>query len=208
MHKILGGLGLSLTMGLFATAQALPWQSNRTTIQDLDNVCWGDRQLNEVTTIFQGETYRGEIDFGRNYKLGGCNPGDRFTGTFRVRGAYNTECTGKVTVTMQTSQQADIEWDLVNTKVQPNCPVEFTQWQTTVNEINPEDPLSMVFTTAKVGSIPARIRTAPNGTLMCILPVGQEVRITSQPYNGWYRTDACGATGYIHDESLEFFGNR
>lgn len=207
MKTIALGLGFTVCMGTLTAVQALPWQSNRTTIQDLENICWGDRQLNEVTTVFQGQTYRGMIDIGQNYKLGGCNTGDRFQGTFRVKGANQTQCEGNITITMLANQQADIEWDLVNTKVQTNCPVEFPLWQTRITQQNPDAPQGMVFTTARVGSIPARIRTAPNGVLMCIVPVGQAVQITSQPYNGWYRTDACGSVGYVHDDYLEFFAN-
>lgn len=204
MKKAILALGVLIACGSFSAVQALPWESTRTTIQDLDNVCWGDRLLHEVTTDFQGKIYRGSIDFGRNYKIGGCNVGDRFVGSFDVLGAQKSRCKGEVTVTFLVGRQAQIEWNITNSKVQEKCPVQHNFWETTVQELNPDNPLGLAFTNATVAQIPAKVRTAPNGQTICTLSLNQTVRITSQPYNGWYRTDVCGAIGYIYDKDLQF----
>ncbi|MGB2925923.1 MAG: SH3 domain-containing protein [Limnothrix sp.] len=204
--KSLFALGLLVSFtGLSAIAQATPWQSSRTTIEDLDNVCWGDRQLNDAKTEFQGRPYSGMINFDRA-KTGGCVSGDLFTGKFTVAGAYNSQCEGKITVEFAEANVANITWDILNAKNQAACPVRHTLWQTQVIRTDSEAAIGATLTVATVNDAPARIRTAPNGALMCAIAVGQTVNILGAPDDGWYRTDACGGTlGYVHDDYLVFF---
>ncbi|NJN74069.1 MAG: SH3 domain-containing protein [Limnothrix sp. RL_2_0] len=173
-------------------------------IEDLDNVCWGDRLLETVRTEFQGRPYSGAIKFERT-KTGGCEPGDRFIGTFQGAGYYNTQCEADVTVEFVDQSMANITWTITNAKNQADCPVRHTFWQSQVVRNDPQSNLGLSFTIAEVAETPAKIRTAPNGALLCTIPVGQSVKITSEPYNGWYRTDACSTLGYVHDDALIFF---
>lgn len=142
MNRIIFALGLALvTTGEIAPAQATPWESSRTTIEDLDNVCWGDRLLENVKTEFQARPYSGTIRFERS-KTGGCEPGDRFTGKFQGAGYYNTQCEADVTVEFVDQSMANITWTITNAKNQVACPVRHTFWETQVVRNDAESSLA------------------------------------------------------------------
>jgi serine/threonine-protein kinase len=57
--------------------------------------------------------------------------------------------------------------------------------------------------TAIVIDPPTNIRVQPNGKIICSLKT--RIRINVYEYNnGWYITDVCGGTGYIHESQLRF----
>ncbi|AFY36741.1 hypothetical protein Lepto7376_0299 [[Leptolyngbya] sp. PCC 7376] len=199
--------GCWLAIGMIATeAQALPWQSNRTTIEALDNLCRGDRQLEQVRTEFGGRVYNGTIQLNRVFKTTGCEAGDQVKGEFSVAGTGQTHCEGNISIAFVDEYTAKLEWDIINAKHQTDCPVRHTFWQTEVRRSDaPEANSGLSFTVATVSEAPARIRTAPNGALMCSVEPGQRVSILSQPFDGWYRTEACGTVGYVNDDYLIFF---
>ncbi|WP_139324951.1 hypothetical protein [[Limnothrix rosea] IAM M-220] len=126
-------VGIWLAMGFVSSGmQALPWQSNRTTIQDLENLCRGDRQLEQVKTEFGNRVYSGTINLARVFKTSGCEAGDRLEGKFTVMGIGQTRCEGDITIEFVDQYTANLEWDIVNAKNQANCPVRHTFWQTQV----------------------------------------------------------------------------
>ena len=140
--------GCWLAVGMMTTGvQALPWESNRTTIEDLDNLCRGDRQLDQVRTEFSGRTYNGMIQLDRVFKTSGCVAGDQVEGKFKVRGTPQTQCEGNIAITFIDEYTAELEWDIINAKNQADCPVRHTFWKNTVRrsdaptaETNPPSP--------------------------------------------------------------------
>ena len=186
---------------------AVPWQSARTTIQDLGNLCRGDRQLDQVRTQFNGKTYNGQIKLVKVFKTTGCVMGDRLAGKFDMYGAGSARCEGNVAIEFVDEFTANLEWKIINAANQANCPARHTLWQTQVRRSDAPiaNTNNVSFTVAIVGNAPARIRTAPNGSLMCAIAPGSSIAILSQPTNGWYRTEACGSVGYVNDDYLIFF---
>ncbi len=141
MKTRLAAVGIWLTMGLVSTGlQAFSWQSNRTTIEDLENLCRGDRLLEQVKTEFGGAVYRGTIRLARVFKTSGCIAGDRLEGQFAVMGVGQTRCEGDITIEFVDQYTANLEWDIVNAKHQTTCPVRHTFWQNQV--IRDDAPLT------------------------------------------------------------------
>lgn len=197
-----GILGLAIA----TNANAVPWESTRTTIQDLGNLCRGDRQLDQVRTQFNGRAYNGSIQLEKVFKTTGCEMGDRIEGEFDVYGVGQARCTGTVAIEFVDEFTANLEWKIINAANQ-NCPARHNFWQTQVRRSGAPsaNATNASFTTAVVGNSPAGIYTAPNGSLMCAIAPGSSIAILSQPTNGWYRIEACGSTGYVRDEALIFF---
>ncbi|MBM0740184.1 hypothetical protein JOY44_00750 [Phormidium sp. CLA17] len=56
--------------------------------------------------------------------------------------------------------------------------------------------------TARVIDPPSNVRATPNGRIICSLERTQiEV---FEPTGSWYRTNVCGAKGYIHKSQIQF----
>lgn len=50
---------------------------------------------------------------------------------------------------------------------------------------------------------PSNIRFSPNGDVMCAVTSKGSIRIYDK-VDGWYRTDACGLIGVIHESQISF----
>ncbi|WP_013320327.1 serine/threonine-protein kinase [Gloeothece verrucosa] len=99
--------------------------SGKTTIPQLDSICWGNNQINSAQTVFSSPPYQGSLRF-NNPKTGGCFPGDTLTGTFELSSQGNY-CTGQITVTWYENNQAHLQW-LIN-NLGTDCPVSSDRWE-------------------------------------------------------------------------------
>jgi hypothetical protein len=50
---------------------------------------------------------------------------------------------------------------------------------------------------------PSNVRETPNGDIICALPRRTTINIYN-PTGSWYRTDACGQMGFIHNSQIQF----
>ncbi len=56
--------------------------------------------------------------------------------------------------------------------------------------------------TARVIDPPSNVRATPNGRIICSL--GRTQIEVFEPTGSWYRTNACGTEGYIHNSQIQF----
>jgi len=62
------------------------------------------------------------------------------------------------------------------------------------------------FATADMATVvdpPSNIRTNPNGEIICSVRSVKPINVYGYS-NGWYKTDVCGETGYIHQSQIRF----
>lgn len=57
--------------------------------------------------------------------------------------------------------------------------------------------------TVRVIDPPSNIRATPNGRVICTLPNRMNIQVFDA-VGSWYRTNACGQTGYIHSGQIRF----
>lgn len=50
---------------------------------------------------------------------------------------------------------------------------------------------------------PSNVRYSPNGPVQCVIRAPRWIGIFDYS-NGWYRTDACGSTGFIHESQVSW----
>lgn len=50
---------------------------------------------------------------------------------------------------------------------------------------------------------PSNIRATPNGRVICTLPDRMNIQVFDA-VGSWYRTNACGQSGYIHSSQIRF----
>ena len=53
---------------------------------------------------------------------------------------------------------------------------------------------------------PSNVRATPNGTLICSVTSQRNINIYGST-NQWYKTDACGKIGYIHQSQIQLTSN-
>jgi len=56
---------------------------------------------------------------------------------------------------------------------------------------------------ATVFAPPSNIRATPDGKIICSVKTVKPISVYDYS-NGWYKTDVCGRTGYIHKSQLHF----
>ncbi|MGY6529744.1 MAG: SH3 domain-containing protein [Cyanobacterium sp.] len=69
--------------------------------------------------------------------------------------------------------------------------------------LKPNAPAVAQSSRAVVYAPPSNVRATPNGTIICSVRNVRTINIYGQN-NGWYVTDACGRTGYIHHSQISF----
>lgn len=57
------------------------------------------------------------------------------------------------------------------------------------------------FTNVIVFDPPSKVRTSPNGNVLCTISNQRVIQVYSEPQGSWYRTSACGG-GWIHDSQF------
>lgn len=200
---------LGLAVGIAQPSSAAIWQSQsgKTILPNLDSICWGSSQLDGIQTTFGGGTYRGSLSF--DYvKTQGCLPGDTLRGGFNLY-TSNHHCSGTVTVNWQANNNAYLQWDITNAGVSTSCPVGLTtRWEINTYPVaqqlgeSPPAATSLIGT-AVVFNPPSNVRATLNGTIICSVKTVSTINIYSS-MNGWYLTDICGTTGYIHHSQIRF----
>ena len=53
---------------------------------------------------------------------------------------------------------------------------------------------------------PSNVRSSPNGSIICAVKSTKQINIYGSS-NGWYITDICGETGYIHNSQVRLKSN-
>ncbi|MBE9223007.1 SH3 domain-containing protein [Cyanobacterium stanieri LEGE 03274] len=69
--------------------------------------------------------------------------------------------------------------------------------------IKPNAPALAQNNRAVVNAPPSNVRATPNGRIICRVRNVRVINIYGEN-NGWYVTDACGTTGYIHHSQIRF----
>ncbi len=64
-------------------------------------------------------------------------------------------------------------------------------------------PVSSEAQTVRVVDPPSNVRATPNGRIICTLPTRMNIQVFGA-VGSWYRTDACGRSGYIHSSQIRF----
>ncbi|NJM58357.1 MAG: hypothetical protein HC857_14295 [Synechococcales cyanobacterium RU_4_20] len=88
---------------------------------------FGNGAINTAQTVFGYENtpLTGTLSF-PNPQTGGCRGGDTLQGSFSLNGSAG-RCSGTVTVTWQSNEEAFIAWDIANAG--PNCPTTTNHWE-------------------------------------------------------------------------------
>lgn len=194
---LLSGLTLVNTESLAAT-----WRSNsgKTRLPNLDSICWGNNYLNSVRTVFGGGSYYGNIRL-NTIRNQGCVPGDTLYGVFNLY-QNNNYCQGRFTVTWQGNNRAHLQWDISNLG---QCPISTSHWEITTYPV--ADGGNTGISSQGVATVfdpPSNVRATPNGRIICSVRQVMNIDLYGATSNGWYRTDVCGAMGYIHNSQIRF----
>ncbi len=102
-------------------------ESNLTRLVNLNQICSGNGIINPAQTVFgyDNTPLTGQLSFPRP-KNGGCSNGNTLQGNFNLVGSAGN-CTGIVSVTWQSDENAFIAWDIAN--VGPSCPATTSHWE-------------------------------------------------------------------------------
>lgn len=197
-------IAFGLILGLSTPSLAATWrsQSGKTNISNLDSICWGNSNLNSVRTAFGNTSYSGSASF--NYvKTSGCVPGDTIVGNFNLY-STNSYYGGTLTVTWQPGNNAYLQWDIANPSYN-RCPVGTVHWEVNTYPVRDRraNPVTSPTGAAVVFAPPSNVRATPNGTIICSVRSVSTIDLYDYA-NGWYKTDVCGAIGFIHHSQLRF----